>query len=218
MEQGERLLEPETIVTAEWERVVLPHVPEELHAAAKFFLDATLQAYSETDRYYHDLTHIVACQNKLAPYRDREDYLQLFLAVLWHDLIYDTKSKTNEEDSANEASAMIEHLELPGAETVSRLIISTKEHAPQNEDEQLVCAIDVSILAEPWDVYQCYAVGIRAEYTTDYGGPYTWEQYAAGRRDVLKHLTEGPGPFRHPDFEHLNPRAIKNMKHEIALL
>jgi len=196
-----------------WEREVLPYVADEEMAAAVF--DVTLVTYSDEDRYYHNLSHIASCVDMLDPYRGREDYQKLFLALLWHDVVYDTARTDNEELSAEKAVTFMDGLGLDGAEDVSRMIISTKEHATDVEDEQLVCAIDMSILAEPFPIYLAYTKGIREEYRKV--APIDSEFYD-GRLTFLNRLSRKQVIFQHPDFVHLNGVADMNVRHEKALL
>jgi predicted metal-dependent HD superfamily phosphohydrolase len=197
----------------EWKRAILPNVPVEKQQLAEFFLEHTVKAYSGEGRYYHNLAHINFCFKKLAPYRDRTDYPELFLGILWHDLVYHIYSQTNEEESGQAAQDFMRALELPHAETVHRLIVSTKHHSPEREDERLVCAVDLAILAEPWPTYELYAQKIRQEYAD-----YSDEEYSVGRVAVLGVMKAGDGPFRHPDFLHLNDQAKANMEQETMLL
>lgn len=204
---------PEIYVATEWDRVVLSFIPPEKRNKAEEYFAYTLAMYSRPERQYHNLTHIANCLRLLGPYNHRSDYLELWLALFWHDVIYDTQSPKNEENSAELAVTFMDHLRLPGPQRARRLIISTKSHQSELEDEQLACAIDLSILATQPDMYAAYATGIRQEYA--------WvpeDDYRRGRIDVLTKLKAGGGPFRHPDFVHLNPPAITNMDTEIQLL
>lgn len=213
MEQHETISSPEHVIVHEWERVVMPHVARRKHDAAEFFLDQTLAAYEEEGRHYHDLTHIADCIVKLKPYQDRHDYLQLFLALLWHDVVYDTASKTNEKDSAFEAVEMMDFLKLPGPDTVSRLIVATASHHAETEDEALICAIDLSILGSDANTYDRYQAGIYQEYA--------WVEHNAfhqGRAKVLQNLIGDGTIFVHPDFVHLNEPAVANMQRELSRL
>ncbi len=212
---SEMVWENQRYVRVEFERVIIPLVPEDLHETARQILGDTLEAYSEPTRGYHTIDHIADCLRKLAPYEGRGDYTQLFLALLWHDLVYKTDVQgsdglSNELLSAEAASVMMGQLQLSGAEDVCRLIIATKEHDSTIEDEALICAIDMSILAEPEAVYDAYAAGIRHEY-----GQYTDEQYRAGRLAALRSFQQ---PFYHPDFMHLTDAAYANIQREVILL
>lgn len=195
-----------------WETLVIPKIRPERRGLGHAILDRTLEAYSEGDRYYHTEMHIDDCLRKLDPYKDREDFINLWLATLWHDVVYDTHALDNEEQSAIAAETYILETGVGYAHDVARLIRSTKTHQPEeHEDEQLLCAIDMSILAEPPEVYDAYAAAIRQEYA--------WvqppERFNEGRRQIL----EGFGQvFFHPDFVHLEDQAQANMARELDTL
>ena len=206
----EREPTPEAFIRQAWDETVLPYVAEELHPIARDIIDDTINEYSDGRRKYHTLDHIADCIKKLEPYKEREDYLKLFLALLWHDEVYDTDAHDNEEKSGEVAAIKMGWLKLPGPETVRRLIVVTKHHNPGAEDEALMCDIDMSILAEDEDIYRAYSTGIREEY-----GQYSDEEYYAGR---LKALESFSSPFKHPDFIHMNEKAEHNTKTEIKSL
>ncbi|MDR0282334.1 MAG: hypothetical protein LBI53_03270 [Candidatus Peribacteria bacterium] len=51
--------------------------------------------YDSPSRLYHDWSHIVACMNKLYNIKHEianEDFIVLFLSLLFHDVIYDTSN------------------------------------------------------------------------------------------------------------------------------
>ena len=54
--------------------------------------------YSEPHRHYHTLAHIVVCQELLSA-TDHAS-LELRLAIVYHDIIYDTHRSDNEAESA----------------------------------------------------------------------------------------------------------------------
>lgn len=197
-------------IKKQWDEVVAPHIAVEKKSDAEYILSEIMDAYSQDGRAHHNLEHIAECLDELEPYKDRDDYLQLWFAILMHDETYDTHAHDNEEMSAYGAGIYMEELGLPGADDVQRLIISTKYHAPENEDEQLICSIDMSILAAPPQRYDRYARAIREEYD------WVDEQlYVDERIKILRTFTT---PFTHPDFEHLNDKAYDNLTREISVL
>lgn len=212
---AEVLAPSEQFVREQWSAVVLPHIDEELLPVANEILHHTIAAYGEPHRKYHTLDHIADCLQKLQPYSGREDYLQLFLGLLWHDVVYDTNPKQsgdsgNEELSADFAEQAMWTLGLPESAQVYDLIRSTEKHDPHNEPEALLCDIDMSILAESEGAYDAYVNAIRFEY-----GQYTDGQFNAGRLAALKSFSQ---PFHHPDFIYLNELAYENVEREIKRL
>ena len=58
--------------------------------------DLMIQKYSEPQRHYHTLTHIERMLKLFSDWRQTNDldYQVYILAVVFHDVIYDPKSKT----------------------------------------------------------------------------------------------------------------------------
>ena len=63
--------------------------------------DALVARYGEPHRAYHNLTHIEECFRTLDLVAHRAERLgEIEMALWFHDAIYDTRSHTNEADSA----------------------------------------------------------------------------------------------------------------------
>ncbi len=197
-------------IKQQWDEVVAPHIAVEDKAEAEHILGQIMEAYSQEGRAHHNLEHIAECLEELEPYKGRDDYLQLWFTLLMHDETYNTHAHDNEEVSADNAVNYMRILGLPGADDVQRLIISTKYHYPESEDEQLICSIDMSILAAPPQRYDRYAKAIREEYD------WVDEQMYVDER--IKILRTFETPFTHADFEHLNDKAYDNLTREISAL
>ena len=61
-----------------------------------------ISKYKEPNRFYHNLTHIEEMLDFIESSvhdLDTIEFTALQHAIIFHDVIYDTKSKTNEEDS-----------------------------------------------------------------------------------------------------------------------
>jgi len=90
-----------------------------------------LSYHGQKSRYYHTLVHL---REMLDLYEKHEnsirDHTCVLLAIFFHDIIYDAKSTTNEEDSAQ----MFRRLAIDAGinamlvEKVCRYIIETKKH------------------------------------------------------------------------------------------
>ena len=105
--------------------------------------------YSEPHRRYHNLAHIEACLQWLDRVRDHaKDSPSMEFAIWFHDVIYDTHSSTNEQDSADLAQRTL----IPPAnvDRVRNLILATGHQADAEGDAALLCDIDLATLgAEP---------------------------------------------------------------------
>ena len=115
------------------------------------------RAYSESWRAYHNLTHIGHCLAEFAETKGlANDAIALEAAIWFHDVVYDTRAKDNEERSADFAREVLSSGHLPEdcARKVCSLILATKHnHAPTGHDEGLMVDIDLSILGQNSERY-----------------------------------------------------------------
>lgn len=140
--------------------------------------------YSSSNRFYHTLNHIDHCLDdfeeiKLLPHHSNE----VELAIWFHDAIYDTRERDNEEKSALLARKVLKAAKLPKVmiERIEKLILVTKTHLPNDLDEKVLVDIDLAILGTQRIDFEVYDLAIRAEYA--------WvsdELYKKGRKKVLK--------------------------------
>jgi predicted metal-dependent HD superfamily phosphohydrolase len=87
--------------------------------------------YSKSDRFYHNLAHIQQVLEAIACLQLRSCYLESIEFAAWfHDVIYDSKARDNEENSAVYAEKILNNLGI-SKETiysVKNLILITKNH------------------------------------------------------------------------------------------
>lgn len=97
--------------------------------------------YYQPHRFYHNYTHIMKMINEA----DDKKILsvELFLAIIFHDIIYDPKANDNEEKSAK---LFIDMFGKNGNEEIIQAILDTKTHIPTNELSKHLCELDLSIL------------------------------------------------------------------------
>jgi len=148
--------------------------------------------YDDPKRLYHNWFHIVACLNHLYEIKSilhQDDFHQLFLAILFHDSIYDISAKKweNEEKSALLSAQRLEDLQLSPAliSRVQELIMLTASHTIQTNDDigKYMIDIDLAILGQSWEFYQEYQKSIRHEYAS------VWEAlYTEGRIKFLQSM------------------------------
>jgi predicted metal-dependent HD superfamily phosphohydrolase len=117
-------------------------------------------AYSEPHRAYHTVQHIEECLQHLDVYGQAAPELEL--ALWFHDAIYDPQRHDNEERSAEWAAREVSDVSV--ASTVTRLILVTKHHVAQADDERLLTDIDLSILGASPKRFAEYERQIRIEY------------------------------------------------------
>ena len=162
---------------------------------ARAIADELLARYAEPHRAYHDQQHLDEVLTALDLLADRAAPPAVLLAAYWHDAVYDPGRVDNEERSARLAAGALPRVGLAeplGAE-VARLVRLTAAHVPRPGDAPgaLLCDADLAILAADEQRYADYAAGVRREYAH-----VDDASFAAGRRGVLRRLTERDWLFR----------------------
>jgi predicted metal-dependent HD superfamily phosphohydrolase len=173
--------------------------------------------YSSIDRYYHNLKHILECLREFRIVEQKSNYPQeVRLALFYHDLVYDTHAKDNEEKSA---SILIEDMKnfIPARslENSVKLVMATKhDKIPETNDEKLAVSIDLAILGKPWPRYLNYSQGIRKEYSW-----VSEEDFRNGRAKVLESFLAKEKIYPHEFFkEKYEAMARVNLQKEIKML
>ena len=141
-------------------------------------------AYTEPWRAYHNLHHIGHCLDEFTNVRELADEPIAVEAAIWfHDAIYDTHRKDNEERSAEFASTTFARAGKPDGfcRSVHALILATKHQSqPALNDARVLTDIDLSILGQSPERYAGFEQQIRREYA--------WvadKDFAVGRSAVL---------------------------------
>lgn len=142
--------------------------------------------YDEPHRAYHTARHIGAC---LRLFDEPEVHAlavnaaEVEAAIWFHDAIYDTHARDNEERSAELARELLGAAGVPD-EVVGRIaghVLATKSHRADSADAQLMLDIDLSILGASPEDFARFEDEIRREYA--------WVEkaaYVAGRAAVLR--------------------------------
>ena len=176
--------------------------------------------YSQKNRYYHNLDHILAmlkqseeCKSDLI-HKDLIDF-----SIWFHDIVYKSTNKKNEEKSADFAKTTLKNfsIERNEIEKVYNLIISTKRHQIIHSDDidnAYMLDFDLSILGKSWKVYQQYIQQIRKEYKI-----YPDLLYKPGRRKVLQTFLERKTLYFTEKYQILyEKQARENLKRELKIL
>jgi pantetheine-phosphate adenylyltransferase len=143
-----------------------------------------INAYEEPHRFYHTLEHIEFVLKQLHD-TGLLKHDEVFLAAVFHDIVYDPQSKNNEEDSAEYFmnAAKSSGLSIDQKEHIRQLILDTKHHKPTVPFSEELIAADLAILNEPFDKLIRYEKQIFKEYQfVDY------KDYKVKRIEVLKHF------------------------------
>ena len=176
-------------------------------------------AYSQSDRHYHNLTHIHHFLTTLNRFSATiEQPTAVHLAAWFHDFIYDTQSADNELQSADFAGKLLADVGVDRVliDRVRELILATQAHQIVSEDlgRALFLKADLAILGADFTHYQAYRIAIRCEYN--------WVSdrvYQAERIRVLASFLERDRIY-HTNllFDELEANARSNIDREILLL
>lgn len=175
-------------------------------------------AYADPSRAYHNAAHVEHCLTELdrsRPLAHRPDEVE---AALWfHDAVYDSRRSDNERRSAQlaETSLASAGVSSEAARRVAALILATSHRALETEfDAQLVCDVDLAILASsPLELDQ-FERAIRQEYR--------WVPdvlYRRSRSAVLRGFLLRPSIYQTRDFRiRYEDRARQNLEGLLAVL
>ncbi len=146
-------------------------------------------SYSEPHRKYHTMQHLEECFAQFDRVRsEAERPGEVELALWFHDAIYDTTRKDNEQRSAEwaRASALAGGLSSEPANRVYELILVTMHDAvPADRDALVLVDVDLSILGADAARFDEYELQIREEYEWVPGS-----LYGKARRQILRGFLE----------------------------
>ena len=174
--------------------------------------------YSKEYRKYHNLEHITNCLaefDKARHLSENPDALEM--AILFHDIVYDTQKKANEEKSAISGYryAMLLGLDEKFCESVKSLILATKhDKVPDFFDGKLICDIDLSIFGSSFYEFNEYGKRIREEYSF-----VPSEAFTQGRKKLLERFLSRKRIYYTDFFFDLyEKQARKNLERSLAKL
>ncbi len=180
--------------------------------------DELIRFYSSDTRQYHGLPHIVKLLSLWEEYRfSLKDEDVVFLAIWFHDAIYNTWRSDNEEKSAFWARETLKESTMSpeSIEKVEQYIWATKTHESNNDaDLDFFLDFDLSILGSDDAIYDVYARQIREEYSLTPSF-----LYKRGRKKVLQALLERPNLYHTATFQKkFEAKARENIERELASL
>lgn len=177
-----------------------------------------VECYSEPHRSYHTMQHLQECFAHLENVRsfaERADEVEL--ALWFHDAIYDTRRKDNEERSAEWArdSVLAAGLSDDQARRVYELVMATQHNAvPLGKDAAVLVDIDLSILGSNAARFDEYESQVREEYSW-VPGPL----YRTGRRKILQEFAKRENIYSTEYFRvEYEARASTNIARSLARL
>lgn len=222
-------------------------------AVCNNWFDEVIQRHKESQRHYHTLYHLlemfsyldallqfefdIECMDDCdCPPKNSTNVRQitratLEMATFFHDAVYNPKSGTNEEDSAElykcfvadvigkltKNSDTLDKIENEEHSKVMDYILATKQHSVSPSADiylKMFLDVDMSVLGKHCDSYDAYAGLIRQEYIH-----VDRELYCTKRAEVLtQFLAEGNIFNFEPMNEAFEVQARNNIEREIAML
>lgn len=179
--------EPENFnkLKSQWYELASKYNPET--KVIESFWDEIIKAYNTSKRYYHNLFHLEYMFKVIAPFKDLlNDPDAVYFSIWFHDMVYNSSKKDNEEQSVERSSEVLIKLKAP-VELIAKvksMIIATKSHMSaeaQDFDIKLLLDVDLAILGSDEETYNTYAKAVRKEY-----GQYPTLLYNPGRKKVLQ--------------------------------
>lgn len=177
-----------------------------------------IHRYAEPHRAYHTAQHLEECfQAFERAHRLGQSPGAVGIALFYHDAIYDTHARDNEEKSAALARQVLAGVGAESSllQSVTDLILVTRHAAmPETADQKLVVDIDLSILGVARDRFDEYERQVRQEYS--------WVEEAifrSVRSRILQDFLARPTIYSTATFrDRLERPAHENLQRSIAAL
>lgn len=179
-------------------------------------------AYTEPHRHYHTLEHIEHClldMDIILAAEEKFDPHPVEMAIWFHDIVYDTNSHSNEEDSATlarNALGILNVCDETFKNQVVSLIMATKHSSgvPSSKEEAVLLDVDLAILGADPEEFDEYEKNIQKEYN--------WvpsEIYRQKRAEILESFLARPRLFHTHSFHDVMDKVARdNLRRSIALL
>ena len=154
--------------------------------------------YNGAGRYYHTMQHISEMfELSHRCIKANENTLLLYIAIFFHDVIYNPLSTTNEEDSVKDFESYEFKIPENQSKIIKDLIMVTKHHRTDGSHLQnLMVDLDLAVLGSDITRFNEYERQIRNEYSS-----YLDDEYNAGRIEFLKKILSRPTIFLTEGFQ-----------------
>lgn len=188
------------------------------HLVVQQFWHGIEKAYTASSRHYHNFQHLVDLHSELSSVKsEMDDPEVIWMAMFYHDIVYNTFRTNNEEKSAELASKRLLSISFPiqKTEKCQRLILTTKSHViSEDNDINLFTDADLSILGKSTEKYRQYLLEVRKEY-----GYFPGFLYYPARKKVLHHFLSMPYIYKTAFFrEKYESQARLNISEELRQL
>ncbi|MET0464006.1 MAG: hypothetical protein ABW007_12670 [Chitinophagaceae bacterium] len=198
----------------EFKRIVVSEIKDK-KVADSLWAEAQ-RLYTGPTRFYHNLEHISNFYDQLTKCKDQvSDWNALVTAAVYHDIIYGSEDRRDEERSAELAVDRLTAAGFPTAfvKKVEALVLATKAHAlSEDNDTNLFNDADMSIVGLDREYYKRYVGNVRKEFSNS-------PNFDAGRKRVMQYFLNMPRIFKTDFFNKLyESSARENIKWEISTL
>jgi len=148
------------------------------------FIDFLISCYECAGRNYHSLHHIIQSLREMDIVRSCLTYpLEVEVAILFHDIIHDPLSNSNEEHSSLEFDRRCSDNRLDKRKVMNMILATKHCDASVDRDTEFVMDIDLVRLSKPSRIFSYYGDLIRKEYNM-----FDDKTYSLGRIDFVKGL------------------------------
>jgi len=174
--------------------------------------------YSQRKRYYHNIEHLEDLLDQLTSVKQEiKKWNVILFTLFYHDIVYKSTKKDNEEQSAILASNRMNEIGVSKKDIKHSYaqIIATKSHKENiDPDTNYFTDADLSILGRAPKVYQNYCHKIREEYSI-----YPKFLYNKGRKKVINHFLSMNRIFKTQEFYNkFEEQAKHNLNQELKML
>lgn len=179
-------------------------------------VERVLARHREPHRHHHTARHLAAVIGHLHALSDDDVAPPIVAAAIFHDVVYDPRSSTNEADSADIAVDELRGLgwAVDRRDDVRRLIHATARHDAAAVDEALLLDADLAILGAPPDDYDRYAAAVRLEYAH-----VRDDEWSVGRAAVLRSFLDRRAIFHTEQMRSSREETARlNLRRELAAL
>jgi len=175
-----------------------------------------IKRYYEEHRFYHNFNHVKQMFDE-AEIRGIELSEEQYLSILFHDVVYNPGSKTNEEDSCNVFDKYVFSLKAVSFNSiiVKQIIMDTKTEIPTCESSKIIIDLDLCGLAGTPEQYFQNSKFIAWEYT--YNNKLSDKEFNSGRIKWLEEMIEKKQIFYTDYFKPLENCAKFNLAEELDI-
>lgn len=205
---------PSTILEKKFKKILSKY--EASNAAVDSLWQEVFANYSGKDRHYHNIAHLLNFNAQLEKCKElTQDDDILFVAMVYHDAIYNSPDHRDEERSAELAVKRLRSIGYPEAsiKKCEALILATKQHAlSADTDTNYFNDADMTILGLESKIYTQYVKDVRAEYGNT-------PQFDSGRKRILQYFLNMDRIFKTDFFNKIYEQdARNNIKAELESL